>query len=631
MINVLHISSPITWRGGERQIANLLIALRPKEVNQILLCPDNTPLAEFCKINGFKHFTLNKANGFSILWAKKIKTICEENNITHIHVHDSKAQTYAVTAATLYKNKPVIIVSRRVIFPIKDKWLTQFKYTHPKIGTIICISKSVESVLLKNIPSAKTSIVASCINTDKYIDFNKPTTLKKKYALPVDTLLVGYVAALSDEKDHTTFIESAKLIIEQKKNVFFLIIGEGKERGSIERKIEKHQLQDKIKLTGFIKDINAIIPQLDLLLFTSTSEGLGSSILDFFLAKIPVVSTRCGGVEEIVIHNKTGLLSDVGDASDLSNNALLLLSDSILREKITQNAYEYIIKNHSLELLGENTYKIYIANLKLSSETTSHRQDSKKLTAIIPTYNEETHIEETIKSVLFAEEIIVIDSYSTDKTVAIAQKHKVTVIQRKFDDFSTQKNYAISKASNDWIFILDADERLTECLKKEIIRTLQNKTTKSAFWIYRQNFFANKRVYFSGWQNDKVMRLFNRKHALYDGKMVHEEIKNEGRSGYLKGKMLHYSCDNEDIFKNKIVKYAKLKAWELYLENVKPNFFHFYVKPYYRFVYHYLFKFGFLDGKIGHTIASINAYGLKERYNELKRLHNQQKLTDKNS
>lgn len=624
MINVLHISSPITWRGGERQIANLLLALQYKKANQILLCPANTPLADFCKEKGFKHITLHKANGFSIRWAKKIKEICEENNITHIHVHDSKAQTYAVTAATLYKNEPVIIVSRRVIFPIKDKWLTQFKYTHPKIGTIICISKSVESVLLENIPAAKTTIVASCINTKKYRDSNKPATLKKEYSLTKDSILIGYVAALSKEKDHGTFIETAEQILKKNDKAHFFIIGEGKERSAIERKIEKHKLQDKIKLTGFIRDIDAVIPQLDLLLFTSTSEGLGSSILDFFLARIPVVSTRCGGVEEIITHNKTGLLSNVGDVKDLAKNSLLLLSDSGLKEKITENAYEYIVNNHSLEQLGEKTYDIYIKNINSKLKTANHKHESKKLTAIIPTYNEVLHIEEAMNSVAFADEIIVIDSYSTDETVVLAEKNNAKVLLRKFDDFSTQKNFAIAEASNDWIFILDADERLTDTLKNEIIQTLQNNTLKDAYWVYRQNYFANKRIYFSGWQNDKVMRLFNRKYAKYDGKMVHEEIKNLGSSGYLRGKMLHFSSDNEEIFKSKIVKYAKLKAQELYLDKVKPNFFHYYIKPCYRFVYHYLFKFGFLDGKTGYTIACINAYGIKERYQELKRLYKKQ-------
>lgn len=249
---------------------------------------------------------------------------------------------------------------------------------------------------------------------------------------------------------------------------------------------------------------------------------------------------------------------------------------------------------------------------------------TKKLTAIIPVYNESKNIEDAIKSVQFADEIIVIDSYSTDNTVLLAEKFGVEILQRKFDDFSSQKNYAISEAKHDWVFILDADERLTTQLKNEIIATTYETNTKDAYWIFRQNFFAKKKIKYSGWQNDKVMRLFNRKLCKYEG-LVHEEIINTGSTGYFTGKMLHYSCESKQEFKNKLEKYALLKSKELYSKRSKPNFFHFHIKPAYRFIYHYFIKFGFLDGKSGLAIASINAYGMKMRYKELKRLYREEK------
>ena len=97
-----------------------------------------------------------------------------------------------------------------------------------------------------------------------------------------------------------------------------------------------------------------------------------------------------------------------------------------------------------------------------------------KITAIIPTLNEEIHIEAAIQSVHFADEIIVIDSYSTDNTVILAEKHNVKIIKRKFDDFSTQKNFAIEQAKNPWIYILDADERVTPEVEKEILDAVKN-------------------------------------------------------------------------------------------------------------------------------------------------------------
>ncbi|WOC39878.1 glycosyltransferase family 2 protein [Polaribacter sp. HL-MS24] len=98
----------------------------------------------------------------------------------------------------------------------------------------------------------------------------------------------------------------------------------------------------------------------------------------------------------------------------------------------------------------------------------------KKITAIIPTLNEEIHIYEAIRSVRFADEIIVIDSFSSDQTLEIAQKHNVKIIKRKFDDFSSQKNFAIDQAQHDWIYVLDADERVTPEVEKEIYEAVQN-------------------------------------------------------------------------------------------------------------------------------------------------------------
>lgn len=261
----------------------------------------------------------------------------------------------------------------------------------------------------------------------------------------------------------------------------------------------------------------------------------------------------------------------------------------------------------------------YTKNGISKEETTTNRT---KVTAIIPTFNEEDNIEDVIKNVLFADEVIIIDSYSTDNTLALAKKYEVTIILRKFDNFSTQKNYAIDKAKNDWILILDADERLSKPAINEIIRILNNDENKvDAFWMNRQNYFLNRKIKYSGWQNDKVIKLFNRKKAKYNGRFVHEEITCVGNVSYLKNKLLHYTYNNDKDYKDKMALYSKLKAQELFEEKMKPNLYHFYIKPAYRFIYHYILKLGFLDGKNGWIIASINAYGIKKRYQILKKMY----------
>jgi len=240
-----------------------------------------------------------------------------------------------------------------------------------------------------------------------------------------------------------------------------------------------------------------------------------------------------------------------------------------------------------------------------------------KITAIIPTYNEEKHIAEAIKSVSFADEIMVIDSFSTDKTVEIAKAFNITFLQRKFDDFSSQKNYAIKKAKYNWVFILDADERVTPELKKEILAVLISKTRKDAYWIYRTYHFMGKKIKYSGWQTDKVIRFFKRDLCKYNGKLVHEEIETKGNIGFLKNKLEHYSYNGFDHYITKLNQYAWFQAKALHKKGKKVNLFHILIKPPFRFFKHYILRFGFLDGLPGFMIATMQAYGVLTRYVKL--------------
>ncbi len=216
-----------------------------------------------------------------------------------------------------------------------------------------------------------------------------------------------------------------------------------------------------------------------------------------------------------------------------------------------------------------------------------------KITAIIPTLNEEIHIEDAIKSVSFADEIIVIDSFSNDDTIALAKKQDVTIIQRVFDDYSTQKNFAIAKAKHEWIYILDADERVTPALREEILDCLKDPSDFVGFHIHRTFYFAGKKINYSGFQHDKVIRLFRKDKCKYNGKIVHERIEAEGKVGFLKNKIEHYTYRSYDHFITKLNRYAALKAHILYNKNKRATFFHILIKPPFKFLSIILSDWGF--------------------------------------
>jgi GT2 family glycosyltransferase len=239
-----------------------------------------------------------------------------------------------------------------------------------------------------------------------------------------------------------------------------------------------------------------------------------------------------------------------------------------------------------------------------------------KITAIIPTFNEESNIQRALDSVSFADEIIVIDSFSADKTINIVKKANVILLQRKFDDFSSQKNFAIEKSSNDWIFLLDADETISENLKGEILQTVTSNTDFSAFYVYRHFFFKSKKLNFSGWRRDKVIRLFHKDSCKYVGK-VHEKISTKGEAGFLKERINHYSYRNYNQYKNKLKNYAKLQAQELLEKGLIVTPYHLFLKPIIRFFIQFIIQFGFLDGYKGFVISWLHAFGVWRRYVEV--------------
>jgi len=247
----------------------------------------------------------------------------------------------------------------------------------------------------------------------------------------------------------------------------------------------------------------------------------------------------------------------------------------------------------------------------------------KKLTALIITHNEEENINDLIENLGFADEIIVVDSFSSDGTVEAIKKHNnVKLIQYKFINFSNQRNFALKQATHDWVLFIDADERISNDLKDEIIDALHEKNNIVAYSFYRKFYFKKVMIKFSGYQTDNVFRLFNKKYVSYnDNKLVHETLDVDGDTKVFTNKLDHYSYKSDDLYRKKLIKYAKLRAEELYSKKLKPNFYHFYVKPAYRFLYQFIIRFGFLDGKRGYKISKLNAFEVQQRYVELRKLY----------
>jgi glycosyltransferase involved in cell wall biosynthesis len=248
--------------------------------------------------------------------------------------------------------------------------------------------------------------------------------------------------------------------------------------------------------------------------------------------------------------------------------------------------------------------------------------EKQKLSVLIITLNEEQHIQSLLEDIDFADEIIVVDSYSTDKTISIIKSFEnVKLIQNQFINYSLQRNFALDKAKNPWVLFIDADEKLTPSLKSEIIATISDKNAASAYLIYRTFMFKNSKLNFSGWQTDKIFRLFNKTNCRYtEDRMVHEKLIVNGEVAALKNKIIHFSYTSFQDYKAKMHKYGILKANEKIKKGQKSSYLLMIFHPVYTFLYQYLIRFGFLDGAKGITICYLNAFSIFIRYKELFRL-----------
>lgn len=232
-----------------------------------------------------------------------------------------------------------------------------------------------------------------------------------------------------------------------------------------------------------------------------------------------------------------------------------------------------------------------------------------KISALVTTYNEERNIKECIESISWADELVVVDSFSTDKTVEIVKSiPNINFYQREYYGAASQKNWAMDRTTNEWIFIIDADERVTPKLRDEILKTIENPKF-DAYYIRRVAYFIDKPLRFSGWQHDKVIRLVKRGAGRYPNKRVHADMKVEGKVGYLKNPLIHYMIESFDQYLPKIVNYGFWGAAQGWRTGKKSGFFEIFMRSFWRFIRMYIIQLGFLDGLHGLTFCMLQAFG----------------------
>ena len=255
-----------------------------------------------------------------------------------------------------------------------------------------------------------------------------------------------------------------------------------------------------------------------------------------------------------------------------------------------------------------------------------------KLSVIIITFNEERNIRACLESVQkVADEVIVMDSFSTDGTEAICKEFGARFYQHPFDGYIEQKNNALEKASYEFVLSLDADERLNDTLKDEILK-VKDKHDYDAYEFNRLSFYNGKWIRHSGWYPDTKLRLLRKEMGRWGGRNPHDEVivNNGVKIKHLKGDLLHYSFYSLEDHLAQTNKFSSIGAQMLYEEGKKVSGFKLYFAPMIKFLRDYVKNGGMLDGWEGLTICRINALGTYLKYAKLREIYRREKLNKLN-
>jgi glycosyltransferase involved in cell wall biosynthesis len=233
-----------------------------------------------------------------------------------------------------------------------------------------------------------------------------------------------------------------------------------------------------------------------------------------------------------------------------------------------------------------------------------------RISAVITTLNEERNIADCVESLLWCDEVVVVDSFSTDKTPEVARSYeKVRFLQRPYMGSASQKNWAMDQTQYEWILIFDADERCTPELQTEITTLLSSDPRADAYTIKRRVYFMDRVIRFSGWQHDRVVRLLRRGAGRYPNKRVHADMQTKGPAPVLANPMLHLMIESFHQYLPRIVTYGYWGAsqgWKTGRNSGVPEVFW---RPVWRFLRMYVLQLGFLDGMAGLVFCMLQAFG----------------------
>jgi len=253
------------------------------------------------------------------------------------------------------------------------------------------------------------------------------------------------------------------------------------------------------------------------------------------------------------------------------------------------------------------------------------------ISAVIITKDEEVNIGRCLRSLGWVNEIVVVDSGSTDDTRQVATEAGAVVYERGWSGFGPAKAFGVKQAGSRWILSVDADEAVTPELAAEIQQLLKTGTDRHGFDMPRRTNFLGRWIYHCGWYPDRVLRLFLKSHGTFNDAPVHERVVLNGEVGHLKGELLHYSYPTLEHYLTKSNRYTSLGARLAFEKGKRASWFDLVIRPPVSFISHFISRQGFRDGLEGLLISVLSAVAVMVKYAKLRELQKAQTKKDDDS
>lgn len=364
-IRVLHVDSERSWRGGERQVLELMRRQRAMGDEPHLAAPESSALYGRARGEGFPAHGVPMRGTWDLASALRIASITRAIRPHVVHWHAARAHALGAIAAR-FAPGPKRVLSRRVDFRVRGSLGSRVLYSLP-VEAIVAISEGVKEALVQSgIPGDGIRVIPSGIDLAPFETPFDRVAARARLGVAPEQVLAIQVAALAPHKSQTTLLKSAALLREQSPRLVIWIAGEGNLRDSLAAEHVRLKLGDRVRFLGFRDDIPDLLRAADLFVLSSYLEGLGTSVLDAMAAGLPVVATRVGGVPEIVKDGETGMLVPPRDPEALAHAMALLADDPGMRDRLGSNgrslarSYDadrtaFRTRELYLEVLGEGT------------------------------------------------------------------------------------------------------------------------------------------------------------------------------------------------------------------------------------------------------------------------------------